>query len=328
MKRRKTKGERQKTKGEKRKAGALALCFVLSSFVLSSFVLTQNQVPSFRTSTDVVELNVSVTDGRKVIANLTAADFKVLDNDVEQTVISVSRETLPIDVTILLDTSESLSVPMLETLVNAAKRIRSRLRPDDRVSIVTFNHRIQERVALSVPGVISQISLGRPAGQTSLNDAIAVVLSQLPAVERRQMMIVFTDGRDSTSILNASDVIRTAGRSNTAVFAISRSGGNVAGLLLELAATTGGEAQLLPLFGVTLSENRGPAPPFRSTNVTPTQNTTLLDEPFLKAFDDFRSSYVLRYNLTGVPRQGWHTVTVTVPKGKKYTVRTRSGYAG
>jgi hypothetical protein len=57
--------------------------------------------------------------------------------------------------------------------------------------------------------------------------------------------------------------------------------------------------------------------------------STLLDESFLAAFEDFRSSYVLRYNLEGVPRPGWHAVVVTVTKpGKTYLVRTRTGYVG
>ena len=58
-------------------------------------------------------------------------------------------------------------------------------------------------------------------------------------------------------------------------------------------------------------------------------NPNLLDGPFLQALEDFRSSYTLQYNLTGVPRKGWHTVAVRVTKsGKTYQVRTRTGYVG
>ena len=314
---------------------ALTLVISCSAFRLPSFVFAaqQTQAPTFRSGIDVVELNVAVTDGRRVITNLAAEDFKVVDNGVEQKVLSVSRETLPIDVTILLDTSESVSVPLLEAMVNGAQRIRGRLRPDDRVSILTFSHRIRERVALSVPGVISKIELGRPAGQTSLNDAIAIVLAQPPAIDRRQMMIVFTDGRDSTSILSESEVLAVAGRSNTAVFGISRTGASRTAasqvLLLQagssisffdlLAGVTGGAVQHVPLFSFS-------TPLAGQMSIKP--NLNLLEEPFLKALDDFRSSYVLRYNLTGVPRAGWHEVAVTVPGRKNYAIRTRTGYAG
>jgi hypothetical protein len=58
--------------------------------------------------------------------------------------------------------------------------------------------------------------------------------------------------------------------------------------------------------------------------------TNLLDAPFIKALDDFRTSYVVNYQLAGVPRPGWHEVTVRVkrPGGNRYTVRTRNGYTG
>jgi hypothetical protein len=133
------------------------------------------------------------------------------------------------------------------------------------------------------------------------------------------MMILFTDGRDSTSILTEAEVVGLAGRSNTAVFAISREGLMGADLFRKLAAATGGAMQTVPMWSFTVTG---------ANQASATMNTNLLDEPFLKALDDFRSSYVVRYNLTGVPRPGWHAVTVTVPKGKNYVIRTRSGYAG
>jgi tetratricopeptide (TPR) repeat protein len=57
----------------------------------------------------------------------------------------------------------------------------------------------------------------------------------------------------------------------------------------------------------------------------------LLDEPtlagtFKKAFEDFRTSYMLRYTIKGVPAGGWHGIEVTVPRARGYTVRARKGY--
>jgi tetratricopeptide (TPR) repeat protein len=59
--------------------------------------------------------------------------------------------------------------------------------------------------------------------------------------------------------------------------------------------------------------------------------TMLLTEPsltgtFREVFDDFRSSYVLRYTPQGVTRGGWHTIDVTVPRAKGASVRARKGY--
>ena len=55
----------------------------------------------------------------------------------------------------------------------------------------------------------------------------------------------------------------------------------------------------------------------------------LLEGGFLRAVEDFRTSYVVRYAPKGVERGGWHEVGVTAKKGsKRYDVRARRGYTG
>jgi tetratricopeptide (TPR) repeat protein len=51
-----------------------------------------------------------------------------------------------------------------------------------------------------------------------------------------------------------------------------------------------------------------------------------LSGTFRRAFDDFRSGYVLRYTPEGVDRGGWHAIQVRVPRNRSYTVRGRNGY--
>jgi hypothetical protein len=57
-----------------------------------------------------------------------------------------------------------------------------------------------------------------------------------------------------------------------------------------------------------------------------TPNDNLLTDVFLRAFEDFRSSYLIRYSPTGVPRGGWHDVSVRVTRSGRHEVRVRSGY--
>ena len=141
-----------------------------------------------------------------------------------------------------------------------------------------------------------------------MNDAIGVALAIRLPIDRRQMAIVFTDGFDSSSLLTEADVMLLAGRSRTSLFLVSQKFGmtgdsfsplgaavpvapgprNPTAFLERLAAATGGLAQAVPSFTMMVTRNTvtGSATVFKP-------NTTLLDEPFLKALDDFRSSYVL-----------------------------------
>ncbi len=47
---------------------------------------------------------------------------------------------------------------------------------------------------------------------------------------------------------------------------------------------------------------------------------------FAKLYEDFRHGYVLRYTARGVAREGWHEITVTIPRFPSYEVRAKRGY--
>ncbi len=292
--------------------------------VAAAATVAANRAQVFRSAVDVVELNVAVSSGNRSVGGLTLDDFAVSDNGVAQTVTGISRETMPIDLTLLIDSSASIDAKLADAIVSAGRRIRDRLRPDDRVSLVTFNQLIHERLALSPPASTGTVDLGRRVGATALNDAIAVALTTPPPVDRRSMAIVFTDGYDTMSFLDEARVMDIAGRSRTVLFIVARAVNPSAmprAFLDGLANATGGLVQIVPPF--VIDETVGP----RQNQIK--SNPALLDAAFLKALDDFRSSYVVRYTLTGVPRPGWHDVVVRATKaGKKYDVRTRRGYQG
>jgi VWFA-related protein len=150
-----------------------------------------------------------------------------------------------------------------------------------------------------------------------LLDAIAVSLITPADPGRRRMALVFTDGRDNLSLLSETAVLDIAKRSGVAISIVA-------------------VVEIPPGFTVT-----GPPTPFvphvtlfrALAELTGGQFLALrrndeLSAPFLQAFDEFRMSYVLRYNLQDVPRQGWHTIDVKVARPGTYDVRARKGYFG
>ena len=138
------------------------------------------------------------------------------------------------------------------------------------------------------------------------------------------MAIVFTDGFDTISFLDEAAVLEIARRSHMAVFLVATTqfGEKVPEpFFSRLAELTGGLAQIIPPYTVV---NTG-----RSTRLTFGPPDDMLDAPFLRALQDFRTSYVVRYTPEGVPRTGWHQLAVRVTKGGgPYSVRTRDGYMG
>jgi VWFA-related protein len=300
---------------------SIALAFALVATALVS--ASQQQTPIYRSGVSAVTIDVAVTEGKRVVADLTRDDFELLDNGVPQKILDVSRDTLPLEVSLAMDTSESVFGSLQESLVRAANRVREKLRADDRAELLTFNHRVIERVPLSPAKAIRKIALAAPSGTTSLLDAITVALIAPVDDGRRRMAILFTDGMDTASFLDNDTVLDVAKRSKTALFMVAagRPSALPVTLFNAVADATGGTVQIVPRLPFVIVQHGNSAPLFRNSNDDP------IEGPFLQALDDFRTRYVLRYMPEGAGGAGWHAVKVRVTKtGKKYDIRSRAGY--
>src|SRR5205085_10859239 len=100
---------------------------------------------TFRSTTAVVSVSVSVKRGNAVVANLEAADFALTDNGVPQTVEAVSMESIPVDVTLFLDTSGS-TAGKLDEMQHDVQSILPLLRAGDRVRLLTIGHTVNQAV--------------------------------------------------------------------------------------------------------------------------------------------------------------------------------------
>lgn len=282
------------------------LCGLLAAVVLVD-VAAQTPATTFRAGVDFVLVDVSVRQRGRAVEDLRLGDFVVTDGGIEQRLADVSREVLPVDVTLVVDWSGSVAGSMLTSLTRAMRAVRARLGPDDGASLVTFNHRIRELAA--VPRDISVEALGRPTGLTSLLDALSVSLIRAREPGRRAMTILFTDGIDTTSFLDESALLDVARRTDAAVF------------IIALSQTPGARRDNLPyneLFE-TLAETTGGA-------FVLVRADEDLGRSFVAAFDEFRESYVLRYAYQGPDRPGWHPLNVRVTRRGSFDVRARPGY--
>lgn len=267
------------------------------------------QAPMFRSSVDTVLVDVSVTRAGQPVTGLTAPDFRVTDNGVSQALADVSQETLPIDLTVVADLSATADGAPLDALRRSIDEILGRLQPADRASLIVFDQRMREvdlrarRLSITVDSTWSASS---PA---ALFDAAAAALITPIEASRRRMVILFTEGQDQGSFLDEVDVADVASRGGATVFVVAVTDGTARvprhpanlGLLARLTDLTGG------LLAVV-------------------QRDEDLSASFVRAFEDFRTSYVLRYTPTGVPAAGWHALAVTLVGRSGLDVRARQGY--
>ena len=193
----------------------------------------QPQGPAFRAAIDIVSLNVTVTDSvNHYVTDLDQADFQIFEDGVKQDISFFSRRLQPIALSLLLDSSASME-DKLSTLQTAAGNFVRRLRPNDIAQIIDFDSRVDIRQAFTgnQSELLSAIERTAAGGSTSLHNAIYIALKELKKVRavteediRRQALVVFSDGEDTSSLVSFDEVLDLAKRSETSIYAIALRG--------------------------------------------------------------------------------------------------------
>jgi hypothetical protein len=277
---------------------------------------------TFRTTTAVVSVSVSVKRGNNVVANLKAADFTLTDNGVPQTVEAVSIESVPIDVTLFLDTSGS-TAGKLDEMQHDVQTVLHLLRPGDRFRLLTIGDTVNEAVPWVPAGTTAPVSIQAVGGISLIHDALMFGLLHRPEPGRRHLVVGMTDRRDCGSVVPASLLLDVAGRSDAVMHLVdySGSGGDshyrVRGCSPQ--AAPDGEPTITRAAERTGGQLHEQSRFFRASSIA---------RAFKAIFDDFRQSYVLRYSPSGVKNAGWHAIVVIVPAAKDATIHARQGYYG
>jgi Ca-activated chloride channel family protein len=275
---------------------------------------------TFRSGVDLVALNVTVTDAsNRYLTDLVAEDFLVYENGVKQEIGYVSRTSLSLSVSLLLDSSASMDDKM-RTTQDAASGFVQSLRPEDQAQVIDFD----SRVNVLAPFTSSKANLEKAiastvaGGSTSLYTAIYIALRELKKTEtrgiedlRRRAVIVLSDGEDTSSLVSYDEVLELAKRTETAVYAIGirskeptgsgRGSGQADFALRQLTTQTGGRV----FFPASADE---------------------LKAIYALISQELSSQYLVGYTSSDQKRDGaWRRINVRTSRPGA-TARTRMGY--
>lgn len=156
-----------------------------------------------RIETSLVAVPVSVLDRQgRFIPGLRREDFRVFENGVEQAIAYFEPSEKPFTVALLLDTSASTRFHLWE-IREAAIAFAKKLRPQDRVLVVTFSDEVllltEATNDLEVVNAVIQTN-ANPGSATRLYDAVNLVIAErLNKIQGRKAIVLFTDGVDTAS---------------------------------------------------------------------------------------------------------------------------------
>ena len=182
--------------------------------------------PTFKATVDLVNFGVMVVDKQgKPVTGLSAADFEIVENGRKQTVSYFSaggpEEAPPLHLGLLLDTSGSMADDLKDARAAAVKFVNALDTAAD-VTLVDFDTqvRVARFGANDYPRLVERIRERKADGWTALYDAIGVYLDGAQRQDGQKVLILYTDGGDTTSSLTFHDMLDLVKASDATVYAV------------------------------------------------------------------------------------------------------------
>ena len=292
------------------------ILFLLAFLCINVVVVVAQDDDVIRTETNLVVLNITVTDKAGQYAKgLKASDFKVFEDGVEvapDMMAGFSVQESPYAAVVLLDSSGSMEA-RFSLARSAAIRFLDGLRPEDVAAVYRFDSKVERVQEFSGGRDLAPIAYAiRAKGMTTLNDAIveaAKTLAERP--ETRKAIIVLSDGMDTYSKATSDKAVESALAVGASIFAVDMSSIEVGGSgKRESATSLKGFAEKTG--GRFIATPGGPA----------------LRDAFTGIADELGHQYTISYHPLNKKRDGkWRTLEVKV-KREDVEVRTRKGYRG
>ncbi len=196
------------------------------------------QEPTIRVDTDLVVIDVTATDAAgNYVRNLRQDDFQVYEDGKLRRIdfFNVTNEATlsrPLAVVFALDLSKSLKPEETATLRNAARKFIELLKGESVFAVITFNYNVKIIQGFTSDAQKIEKSFSQTMkfeGSTRLYDALdraVTMLDKRPLRSHqgfplRRVVVVITDGFDSSSIIDRRELIRRANTAGVAVYSVT-----------------------------------------------------------------------------------------------------------
>jgi Ca-activated chloride channel homolog len=294
----------------KRLALAAALC--------AAALLAQNSAV-FRSNVSLVRvLATARTQAGQIVGTLAKEEFEIYDNGVKQQVAVFEHQTeQKLSVVLLVDTSGSTSKELKYESDAASRFLHALLgegSPQDRAALYSFNWQIREEANFThdFKTMDARLKLLHGEAGTAMYDAIYLAAQHLEPREGRKVIVVVTDGGDTTSTKDVHKALEAAQLADAVIYAIvavpitNDAGRNIGGehALQFMAEGTGGRT-FLPSVGPEL------------------------DKAFTAILTELRTQYLIGFYPREVPltKNRFHSLEVRVMR-PDLRVSARNGYYG
>jgi VWFA-related protein len=262
---------------------------------------------NIRIDTNVVLIPVTVTDPlNRFVTGLDQDAFKIMEDKIEQKLVSFGSEDAPLSIGIVFDTSGSMG-PKLEKSRQAVTEFFKTANPEDEAFLVEFNDRpeLVNPFTHNLEEIQNRLTFTQSKGRTALLDGIYLALHTMKKAHNpRKALVVISDGGDNSSRYTESEVKNLVKEADVQIYAIG---------IYEPAASRGRTPEELagPGLLTDVSEPTGG----RHFIV---ENLSDLPDVAAKIGIELRNQYVLGYSPSNQTRDGKYrkvSVKLVQPRG-------------
>jgi Ca-activated chloride channel family protein len=278
-----------------------------------------------RYDVDLKQLYVTVTRDGERVRDLVRGDFTVLDDGRPQRLITFENGDVPFTAVLLIDASASMFGAKLEAARTGAASFIQGMRELDEGKVTVFSDVIQNTTPFSGNPEVLTAGLTGALGQggTAVNDNLYAAIKLLESRQGRRLVVLLSDGIDSHSALDGTEVLDAARRSQAMVFWIR---------LLEADEGADDDQPRMASAWRMPDDYRRQATALRELvdlsggRIIPVHSTTEIEPVFVEILRELREQYALGYYPDVHRRDGsWHRLKVRVDRPGA-EARTHRGY--
>ncbi len=185
-------------------------------------------LPTFKSDVSVVTVDVAVTDAKgHFIPGLPSSDFRVLEDDVPQTIKSVNMGEAPMTVAMVIEFSARFQQfwgPTWYQTLSAAYGFAQSLKPDDYLAIIAYDLRTEILTDFTTDRAKIQEALQRlniPGfSESNLYDALTETADRMSGIEGRKAIVLISSGIDTFSKKNYGETRKILQEDGVPVYAV------------------------------------------------------------------------------------------------------------
>ena len=316
----------------------LLLVLAMSFLIPATAVSAQDGDHSntiIRRTVDLVVLDVAVTDDKGTyITDLRPKDFAVFEDGIPQKVASFGEENRAqprpasgspqeasedrtgsspaspssASVFVLFDTSNYMYRGFVFAQDAITQFVRS-LNGSPRIAFYSYSRDFSRMTLLTADraSVLRAVRETVAGDDAALYDALMLTLKDAAQLSGRRVVVVFSNGPDNSSMVPPEDVREIAQSEGIPIYMVSTQEAKLepvsTAVFERMSASTGGKAYFAKSWNAQV-------------------------KAFASIRDDLAHLYSLSYYPSPNPNRGWRRITVQLVgnHGKKWSIRTRSGY--